>query len=317
MKRLTVPLFAIALIVSSVACHKKPIPDEPYHQPEKVHVTLDSKHIPNQRIMEMQLNLFDTKDPYSDPLIRFVKTPTSIIKLYPGSYTIAAISDYSDVVMIRNRDRHLKMEAYMENITRDDFISPVSKSTSTAHITKNGERTIGQPDRLYVANIYDINILPNIVNSLYICPVSYVITLEVEVDVTRLGSASRCRGVLSGVCPSVFIHNRDAQSDEAASVFYDARIDAKNGSINTKINLFGFKNNKTNTLYIDFLLKDGTVSTHKVDITKMITDEIRENGGQIYIKDANIELPKIETSDGGFGGDVEDWGDEDIIELPI
>lgn len=309
----------IGLLASVIGCCKKSTPQEPYYQPEIVQVALNREHMTNSKASEIRMNMYDTEYLDSDPLVRFVQNATSMLKVPHGIYSIAAISDDSQSVMIRNYGDHRKIEAYMKNITRDELALGhiTSKAASAKYITHNGQMTIGQPDWLYVANLYDIVIRSNVTNNIYLSPENYVISLELEVNVKHLVYASRCRGMLSGVCASVVIHNRNTQSAQAATTFYDARIDVKSESIITKVNCFGLKNSSPNIMYIDFLLKDGTTKSYNLDITNMITPEMRKNGGRIHITNADIELPKVEISDGDFGGELEDWGDEDIVELPM
>lgn len=162
-----------------------------------------------------------------------------------------------------------------------------------------------------------------------VVPIIY--TCTVTAHVAHLRSAKSATGVFSGFASSVVLSSGEKKSEYDGYIFsfdrhkfYDPT--SKDGYMQCSFVTLGKsqESSHNNELSILFTLNetlDGSMlfptppnPPFRFDVSsQMGTDANRLN---IEIEFGKIELPDI-NAEGGFEPDIDDWGDEDIIDIPI
>ncbi len=330
-------MIMIATVLMVTGCRKE-LCFEPYHPHEKqLRVVIDYSqmdYVPEQ----MRLDFYSITD--GSHHMRFVTSTRNVVELPYGLYNLVSFNDNSDFVSIREENKYENILAFLPKISRSQYnmlyegkqIRYSSKPTrgdsegeeSTPHPSTGeaeaGAYTIGQPDLFFVDNLdlIDVKDIDGI-QTIHLYPVNTTVVYHIHVRVVGMEYVLQSRGTMSGVSPSLFLHNKQREWVNG-TVMFDCvqHTDGINSSVTAFGMIRGGEENpympEPNMLKFEFLLKDGTVFTASYDIVHLLTDDICKNGGTLDLGDWVIHIPKVKT-DGGFDVKLEDWYDEETISL--
>ncbi len=325
----------IATVLIATGCRKE-LCFEPYHPHEKqLRVIIDYSqmdYVPEQ----MRLDFYSITD--GSHYMRFVTPTNNIVELPYGLYSLVSFNDNSDFVNIREENQYEKILAYLPKISRSQYNmlyegkqmrysskpSPEASGgeMTTTHPSTGGAEayTIGQPDLFFVDNLdlIDVKDIDGI-QIIHLYPANTTVVYHLHVHVVGMESVLQARGTMSGVSPSIFLHNKQREWINGTVMFDCVRqADGITASVTAFGMIRGGEENpymtEHNMLNLEFLLKDGTVFTEAYDIVHLLTDDICKNGGTLGLGDLVIHIPQVDT-DGGFDVKLEDWYDEETISL--
>lgn len=162
-------------------------------------------------------------------------------------------------------------------------------------------------------------------------PRSIIYTISVTVKIRGIYNLKAARASLSGLAAGYKLgegHQTEATATELMETWTMTReaSDPTIGYVHTEITSFGLPwrhsgTKEDNVLSLSLLLVDNKT---KIDCTFQCGDsfvEDKENGMKLNIyKEADKALPDVKPeggSSGGFDAKVDDWGDEEIIDIPV
>ena len=254
------------------------------------------------------------------------------MKVPPGRYSVVAYNYNTEVVRIRGEESYETIEAY------------------TGYCNGLGiagtEKMVWSPDPLYVLNIDELKIkksdevfhldwkLESVIKN-------YSFAIEVkglEYVTSVIGcvnglSDCYCIGKGCGMCNSQPIYFEAKKEGGKVIAHFTAFKGAKD--IPTRMSMLGepvSRETSSVKLILSFVRTDNTIQERTIDVTEIIgtleKDEEEEAGKQdpppeIELPpDDKIEVEKPETppnpdGGGGMNGNVDGWGPEDNVELPV
>lgn len=148
---------------------------------------------------------------------------------------------------------------------------------------------------------------------------AYEVVYEFEHGFSKVADA---RGAIAGMAACVLLHNGETLPD-AATLVYDCSLD--NDAVKATVLSFGTpgtmpdgaasgRSSSRHTLNLEVQLSNGKSKAFNFDITGQMASQIR--GGRIIVKGLRIEDHESGT-DSGFNPDVEDWGNNEEIDIPV
>ena len=188
-------------------------------------------------------------------------------------------------------------------------------------------RTTNPPDILYSAFIENVPSIQN--HEVKPIPVkmqplvyTYLIRYEFEHGIEHVALA---RGALGGMAESVYLRD-GITSEETAIILYDC--DIRPYGCETYVRSFGIPGfpdeyygrfdgptkERPFTLNLEVMLKNGKTVEFNYDISDQMANQPR--GGVITVSGLRIE-DEQNASSSGFEVDINDWGDHEVIDLPI
>ena len=254
------------------------------------------------------------------------------MKVPPGRYSVVAYNYNTEVVRIRGEESYETIEAH------------------TGYCNGLGiagtEKMVWSPDPLYVLNIDELKIkksdevfhldwkLESVIKN-------YSFAIEVkglEYVTSVIGcvnglSDCYCIGKGCGMCNSQPIYFEAKKEGGKVIAHFTAFKGAKD--IPTRMSMLGepvYREASSVKLILSFVRTDNTIQERTIDVTEIIgtleKDEEEEAGKQdpppeIELPpDDKIEVEKPETppnpdGGGGMNGNVDGWGPEDNVELPV
>ena len=185
------------------------------------------------------------------------------------------------------------------------------------------EVTVGQPDMLYGAYIDSVYMERSLVTDtidVQMKPLvfTYVIRFNVVKGAEHLAQA---KGALVGMSEGVNLGSGRTSAGEV-TILFDCEVVDKFG-VQGKVKSFGIPDypNVHYTratpqfgLSVELLLKNGNFQQHDFDVTDQVM--MQPHGGVIVIDGIEID-ETIDESGGGFQVDVDDWGNDVDVPLPI
>ncbi len=214
-----------------------------------------------------------------------------------------------------------------EYIVYDGLTSSTRATATTRTVSRGGfrnlhegERTMNAPDMLYgkymddyVAEIHEGPVPTDIV--LRPLVYTYLIRYEFKAGIEYVALA---RGAIAGMAEKVYLHDGHT-GPESATILFDCELDDKGAM--TKVMTFGvpdFPGDHYNrgeeaenrySLNLEVKLVNGETKYFDFDITEQINGQPR--GGVIIVDGIEVEPVVV---GGGFGVDIEGWGD--AIDIP-
>lgn len=256
------------------------------------------------------------------------------VKVPPGRYSVVAYNYDTETVQIRGEEAYETIEAF------------------TGHCNGLGmagtEEMVWGPDPLYVVQIDDIKI-ENSEEELQLRwkPKLVVKTYIFNIKVEGLEHVASIFGSVDGMSGYYCLGKGSGRvSDDP--IFFEAT--GKSGEVTGSFTAFGRPEGSVSRaggkikLTLAFVKVDKTVQKAEIDITEIVADAEKGSGGgdegggdgdddddgDVVDPPTEIELPldnlievdKPSTDPdhgggGGFDGDVDDWGKEDEVVLPV
>ena len=167
--------------------------------------------------------------------------------------------------------------------------------------------------------------------------------IKLQVKIIAINNLLDTRATLKGISTGYHFASKTSSSNRGVHLLEDWKKslyggESKDGEIYTSLSSFGLPNvssdtrvesNWSGSLEFELLLADNeTISKWNVPLSKHIEmnpdsdhniDILIQVGLSTDTDDKPIELPDVkpEGGGGGFDPDLGDWGDEDIIDLPL
>ncbi len=253
------------------------------------------------------------------------------ISVKPGKYKVLIYNcdDGEYEVKVRNTGKLETIEAYSEPYTA----------------LGTDKNLMWEPLPLYVVQ-EDLTIGENdIEKTLKVSPQLITQTCSFEIKVKGLEYVKEASASVSGMAFSYFLGLKRF-SDESCTIFVE--MQKGNGVLKGKFNFFGVPGSEARALSsipqqltLRIVRRDDSIQEEKIDVTAVIQQIIEngngggsgeepgetpggstEPGDDIEIED-KIEVPYAPPPSsggeggGGIGGEVDDWGDEEEIVLPM
>lgn len=240
------------------------------------------------------------------------------VKVPPGRYAVVIYNYNTESVLIRGDESYETIEAY------------------TGHCTglATTEEMVWSPDALYVVALDDVDIKKS--DEVFLMEYKpEAVVQNYSFDIKIVG-ASNLSGIVCNVSGLNGCYRLGKRTCSASEMPVNTEVVIKNGVLWGYFSQFklseGIKTRSTMPFMLTLkLIKiDNTVQEVKVDITELLAPPPPDGGGvEDPDEDVHIEVPvlggEIEVEkpaptpggDGGIGGDVGDWGDEDNVELPV
>lgn len=237
------------------------------------------------------------------------------VKVPPGRYSVVAYNYDTETVQIRGEEAYETIEAYTGNCNGIGIAGT--------------EKLVWGPDPLYVVQFDDLKIEKSEEELLLNWKPKLVVkTYSFKTKVEGLQYVSSIIGSVEGMAGCYCIGKCCGMMGEAP-IFFEAKGEA--GVVSGSFTAFGMLDGTMTRMDIPikmtlaFIKTDNTVQKVEIDITEVITSS---EGGEEDEPPKDIEIPLDEgfeveeptTSpggDGGMGGDVGGWGEEEEVPLPI
>lgn len=325
--------YMLLVLLSSVlmlaGCSRRDILDD--YPVSGVEISLDWDGV-TDKLPEGVRVIFYPKDGEGKKVDRYLSVRGGEMKVPPGRYSVVAYNYNTEYVRIRGEESYETIEAY------------------TGHCNGLGiagtEEMVWSPDSLYVLNIDELQIkkseevlhldwkLESVVKK-------YSFAVEVkglEYVVSILGcvnglSDCYCIGKGCGMCNSKPIYFEARKEGGKVIGYFTAFKQKKDASTRMLKVTGGSTRVKGNVeLMLSFVRTDNTVQKKTIDVTEIIgmledagtgEDGKQEPPPEIELPpDDKIEVEKPVTppnpdGGGGMDGNVDGWGPEDEVELPV
>lgn len=220
-----------------------------------------------------------------------------------------------------------------EYIVFDDMTSLPSATATTRTRTRAGfaelhagERTITPPDMLYGAFVREFTAektLENVELPIEMRPLSYSYLIRYRFA-SGQQYVAQARGALAGVAERVYM--RDGHTDgTTATLLFDCKVDEL--GCTALLQSFGAPDysytdgytadatTHSYTLSLEVQLLNGKLLTYTFDVSRLMQAQPR--GGVIQVTDIVVSDEDGLEGSGGFEVDVDDWGDQIDIPLPL
>ena len=326
----------------STGCHKEDLNDTELESPYRLNVNFEylqewefnSEYNWNENWQEVDIqNSYDSYRPNKPEGIAVI-----LFNEHNGNYTFARELHISanggDFSVDASTRAILFMNDDSDYIIINNLGTPQTTIASTGNhmnTTFNdfhrGERSVKQPDFFYSAfvEITEDQIKQgNVQNNIVLSPqvYSYIIKYPILKNCEYVVSVS---GAFAGMASNVNVKDGSTTTETKARYIFDSEL--TNYGVIAKVNTFGVPalegniNSKASSEYkgqydirMELKLSNGKKVTFDYDVTEQVSQQPR--GGVIIIP--GVEISDDLVKDGsGFQPDIDDWGDNTDIPLPL
>lgn len=212
------------------------------------------------------------------------------------------------------------------NNTATATASTRTRTRATFQELHANERTITPPDMLYGAYVHEFiaeETLQAVELPIEMRPLTYSYLIRYRFKSGQQYIA-QAKGALAGVADKVYL--RDGHTDEVtATLLFDCKVDEQ--GCTALVEAFGAPSYSYTegytadpathhyTLNLEVVLKNGKHLTYNFDVSPGMRAQPR--GGILLEEDIVISDEDGQAGSGGFYPDVEDWGDEIEVPLPL
>ncbi len=269
---------------------------------------------------------------------RFVAIGGDYVELPRGRYSSVVFNDDSDYISYAGTETVRNYEAYLPFITRSQYnmlyggqFVPYSDSPAAMPVTAgdvhravtkgDGVSTlcIGQPDPLFADTYEEFEVTGNDITQqeLHFTPQNMVVVYHISMDVTGMRNVLMSRGRIKTGANGKFLYSKEREFVDNVSIMFDCGC--SDTGVSTVVTSFGLilgqrGTDSSDVITFEFLLKDGSSVAFDFDITDRLTEEICISGGVIDLSGLHITIEDVDEK-GGFDPKLEDWGDEENIQL--
>lgn len=318
-----------SLMMLTGCSHRELLDDYPV---SGVEISIDWDGV-DEGLLEGVRVIFYPKDGEGKKVDRYLSVRGGEMKVPPGRYSVVAYNYNTEVVRIQGEESYETIEAY------------------TGHCAGLGiagtEKMVWSPDSLYVLNIDELRIQKSEeVLHLDWKLESVVKQYSFAVEVKGLEYVTSVAGCAVGLSDGYYL-GKGCGVSHSQPIYIEVKKEG--GKVMGRFTAFGQvkealtrmpKAEGENTraegnvkLILSFVRTDNTVQEETIDVTEIIgtledagtgEDGKQEPPPEIELPpDDKIEVEKPETppnpdgGGGGFDGDVDEWGPEDEVELPV
>ncbi len=268
------------------------------------------------KLPETMRVIFYPKDEGGHRIESYLPPAGGEVKVPPGRYAMVIYNFNTESVLIRRDESYETIEAYTGRYT----------GLATT------EEMVWSPDALYVVALDDVDIKKS--DEVFLMEYKpEAVVRNYSFDIKIVG-ASNLSGVVCSVSGLNGCYRLGKRTCVSSEMPVNSEVVIKDGVLWGHFSQFKQSEVKSRSV-IPFMLTlkliktDNTVQEVKVDITEVLTPpsgggSVEEPKEEIHIEvpvpGGEIEVEKPAPTpggDGGIGGDVGDWGDEDNVELPV
>lgn len=241
-----------------------------------------------------------------------------IIGMSEGTHSILLYNNDTEYIIFDSTDDSAFATASTRTRTRAEYHAPEQHQN---------ERTINTPDMLYASFVPSYEAEKSLTpNGLPVTMVprthTYLIRYRFK---SGLQYVSQAKGALAGMAEKVYLNDGHTDSS-VATLLFDCKVDEKGCTaevISFGVPNFDYQTNEytddpTNLhciLNLEVLLKNGKRLNFNRDVSNAM--RLQPRGGILVFNDIEISDEDGQGGSGGFDPDVEDWGDEVEVPLPL
>lgn len=241
-----------------------------------------------------------------------------VISMTEGTHSILFYNNDTEYIIFDGTNNSATATASTRTRTRAGYRAPEPHQD---------ERTITTPDPLYASYVPSYEAHKSLTPDrlpVTMFPRTYTYLIRYRFK-SGLQYVSQAKGALAGMAEKVYLN--DGHTDgAAATLLFDCKVDDK--GCTAEVVCFGVPNfaYKTNeylddpenlhcVLNLEVLLKNGKRLTFDKDVSFGM--RLQPRGGVLLFDDIEISDEDGQEGSGGFDADVEDWGDEIEVPLPL
>ena len=313
-------LALLFLLLLMTGCDRREVLDE--YPVSGVEITLDWSGVTDQLPDGMRA-IFYPKNAGGKKVEKYLSVRGGNVKVPPGRYSMVIYNYDTESLRIRDEAAYETIEAFTGNCNEMDV-------SETADM-------VWEPDLFYVVSEQDVKIeKSDEVIMLSYRPKLVVKTYTFEMKVKGMQYVADVVGSISGMANCYHLGTGWKENTNGP---VQLTLTKSAEGISGSFRAFGMCDALTRVdvkvaLSLMFIKTDKTVQTQTIDVTEAVKPlppaEGGTGGGQE--EQPEISLPTIDEpievekptnppsgggNNGGIGGDVGDWGDEDEVELPV
>ncbi len=260
---------------------------------------------------------------------------TSQIVGSTGGQLYVPVGDYNMVIyglgtkstQVKDLYNRLQSDAFTTDITKamaDKFKAIQYNAPADSKASSKGyedDPIIHEPDHLYVANVYDVNIPAftgkDIVVTVKAGSSSIIDIYSLEVlNMKGAENIEKIDAFITGQVKSNYF-GTPTRSEDPATLYVTLTPDAVNQRLWTVFGTFGKLPGNENKIYLDITVTDSGGGQYRYiyDVTDQF-DDVNNTDNKLVIDGSDINIPKAESGGGGFNPSVDDWENEEI-DVPL
>lgn len=308
-------VFLVLLSLLLAGCSRRDILDD--YPVTGINIRIDWEGVTEQ-LPEGVRVIFYPKDADSRKIDTYLPVKGGEVKVPPGSYSVVIYNYDTEVVQV-------KEEGSYETIT-------ACTGNCTGLGIEETESMVWGPDDFYIVSLDDVKIgkekeLP----TLEVKPKAVVTTYTFEIKTEGLKNVISIIGSATGMAECYHLGKK---SGLTCSTPIYSETGKGDGVIKGSFTCFGIPTlvgSRADIIqFLDLIIVrlDGSKQTAKVEITEAVKPPSGEGDDKPQSPEIQIELPEDEkivvedvevppSGGGGIGGDVDDWGDEEDVILPV
>ncbi|HIW11264.1 MAG TPA: DUF5119 domain-containing protein [Candidatus Rikenella faecigallinarum] len=245
-----------------------------------------------------------------------------VVDIAPGTYHVIAINSDTEATRVRGETAWETFELYtreasvLEGMT---FMSVTGDNVPKAEGTE-GQRNVLCPDCMFCVRERDITVVEVTEGQtvvLYPEMATCMYTYEIR-NVENLEHLSDVSGTLSGMSPSYYV-GIDQVHSELSTLPFSTQSD----NVSTLSGMFmtfgcpvnASKAEEEHQMVIYAIMSDGSQHYFTYDVTDQVHNA--PDPSRVHIVLDGLSLPKPADPGDGMQPDVEDWGNEEEVEIPM
>lgn len=265
--------------------------------------------------------IFYPKDAKSRKMDAYFSAQGGEVEVPPGRYSVVIYNYNTESVQIRGEEAYETIEAFTGHCQGVNY-------PDAGHM-------VWEPDPLYVVNVEELYIQnSNEILQLDYKPKLVVNTYSFSTEAAGLNYVMNVVGYVEGMADCYRL-GTGKKSCSGCPIYFE--LSRSGNKIKGSFNAYGSPTGgmtRTDALLkltLAFVKVDYSVQKIEMDITEVIkavedstppagSEDVVPPEIQLPVEEGGIEVEKPTSppvGDGGFGGDVGDWGEEDNVELPI
>ena len=244
-----------------------------------------------------------------------------------GDYNMVIYSFGTESTQVKDLHHRLQSEAFTSDITKsmaDKFMAVQQNAAPDSKTMTKGyedDPIIHEPDHLYVANKFEVNIPAftgkdaSVTINAKSRSIIDVYSLEV-LNVKGTENIEKIEAFITAQIKSNYFGTPVRNSDPA-TLYITLNADVRNSRLYTIFGTFGKLPGAENKIYLDITVTDsgGGQYRYVYDVTDQFDDPENEDK-KLIIDGGEIDIPKAEVGGGGFAPSVDEWEREDI-DVPL
>ena len=306
----------LLMAVSLESCRHKELCYDHNHQ-VSVSVVFDWSAAPGADVSSMSLYLFPVRG--GDPVrYDFSDVNGGVVSVSHGTYNAVCLNNDTQTLLLRGFSSIDSAEVYTRDASVLEGLGLMSSTSAGGPLPEGADHlsTVLAPDMLYT-DVAD-NVLLSIDDStstLTMYPAAATSRVTVEVlNVENIEYISNISGALSGAAGSWFLGRRD-YSLTSVNVPHDG-VSTISAEFSAFVHRPGTGTGDPNLLTLYMILTDGSQIYTSFDVTDQVASAPDHHDIHIVIDGYKVEEPG-DVGEGGFSPTIDDWIDEEIIDLPM